>query len=212
MFFGVSTALITPFNKGKIDESAFVKFLEWQISEKAHGIVPCGTTGESPTLSHQEHNDVIKLAVDVADKRVKVIAGTGSNSTSEAVDMTKYAESVGADAALLATPYYNKPNQEGLYEHYKVVHDATKIPLIIYNIPGRSVVNMSLETMKELAKLPRVAGVKDATGDLSLPGRVLREIGEDFCQISGEDATALSFNVSGGKGCISVASNVVPGL
>src|SRR5271155_4778124 len=169
MFKGIYTALITPFKNGKLDERAFQSFVEWQIKEGVHGLVPCGTTGESPTLSHEEHNRIIDLCIKVAKGRVPVMAGTGSNSTEEAIMMTRHAHKAGADGALIVAPYYNKPTQEGLYRHYKAIHDAVKIPIIIYNIPGRSVINITDETLERLAKLPRIVGVKDATGDLARP-------------------------------------------
>jgi 4-hydroxy-tetrahydrodipicolinate synthase len=213
MFRGSIAALITPFGAdGKVDEGAFQGFVDWQIQEGTHGLVPCGTTGESPTLSHAEHERVIELCIEVAKGRVPVIAGTGSNSTAEAISLTRRAQQAGADGALIVTPYYNKPTQEGLYQHYKAVHDATDLPIIIYNIPGRSVVDMSVATMARLAELPRIVGVKDATADLARPLRTRVEIGADFCQLSGEDATATAFLAQGGVGCISVTANVAPAL
>lgn len=212
MFSGSLVALITPFCNGEVDESAFRKLVDWQISEGTNGLVPCGTTGESPTLSHEEHKLVVEICVDAAKGRVPVIAGTGSNSTSEAIDLTLHAQEAGADAALIVTPYYNKPTQEGMYQHYKAIHDATNLPLIIYNIPPRSVVDMSIDTMDRLAKLPRIVGVKDATGDLVRPLKTRIAIGEKFCQLSGEDGTALAFNAQGGTGCISVTANIAPRL
>jgi len=212
MFRGSIVALITPFRDGKVDERAFQEFVAWHIAEGTHGVVPCGTTGESPTLSHEEHRLVIALCVEVAKGRIPVIAGTGSNSTEEAIGLTRYAKQVGADAALVVTPYYNKPNQEGLYQHFKAIHDAVDLPIIIYNIPGRSVVDMSVATMARLAKLPNIVGVKDATADLARPLRTRVEIGPDFCQLSGEDATATAFLAQGGVGCISVTANVAPAL
>lgn len=212
MFSGSLVALITPFRNGEVDESAFRKLVDWQISEGTNGLVPCGTTGESPTLSHEEHKLVVEICIDAAKGRVPVIAGTGSNSTSEAIDLTLHAQEAGADAALIVTPYYNKPTQEGMYQHYKAIHDATKLPLIIYNIPPRSVVDMSVDTMARLAKLPRIVGVKDATGDLVRPLKTRIMLGEKFCQLSGEDGTALAFNAQGGTGCISVTANIAPRL
>lgn len=212
MFRGSIVALITPFRDGKVDERAFQDFVDWQIKEGTHGVVPVGTTGESPTLSHEEHRIVVALTVEVAKGKVPVIAGTGSNSTEEAIALTKYAKQVGADAALVVTPYYNKPSQEGLYQHYKAIHDAVDLPIVIYNIPGRSVIDMTVPTMARLAKLPNIVGVKDATGDLVRPLRTRVEIGPDFCQLSGEDATATAFNAQGGVGCISVTANVAPKL
>jgi 4-hydroxy-tetrahydrodipicolinate synthase len=196
MFKGSLVALITPFRDGKVDADGFQSFVEWQIAEGTHGLVPVGTTGESPTLSHEEHRRVVELCVEAARGRVPVIAGTGSNSTAEAIELTAHAKAAGADAALVVTPYYNKPTQEGLYQHYKAIHDAVDLPVIIYNIPGRCVVDMTVETMARLAELPRIVGVKDATNDLVRPLRTRTEIGPDFCQLSGEDspraATAAS--------------------
>lgn len=212
MFRGSIAALITPFRDGSIDERAFQDFVEWQITEGTHGVVPMGTTGESPTVSHEEHRLVVALTVEVAKGRVPVIAGTGSNSTEEAIGLTRYAKQVGADAALVVTPYYNKPTQEGLYQHFKAIHDAVDLPIIIYNIPGRSVVDMSVATMARLAKLPNIVGVKDATADLVRPLRTRVAIGPDFVQLSGEDATATAFLAQGGVGCISVTANVAPRL
>ncbi len=210
MFKGSFTALITPFRNGGVDEKSFQEFVEWQIQEGAHGVVPCGTTGESPTLSHAEHMRVTELCVEVADKRVPVVPGTGSNSTEEAIELSRHAKEAGADATLHVTPYYNKPTQEGLYQHYKAIHDAVDIPIIIYNIPGRSVVNMSIDTMARLAELPGVIGVKDATADLARVSSTRLRLGSDFCQMSGEDATALALMAHGGHGCISVTANVAP--
>lgn len=213
MFKGSITALITPFDAdGQVDAKAFQDFVAWQIAEGAHGVVPVGTTGESPTLTHEEHKRVVELCIEVAKGKVPVIAGTGSNSTEEALDFTRHAEKAGADAALVVTPYYNKPTQEGLYQHFKTLHDATDLPIIIYNIPGRCVIDMSIETMKRLAELPRIVGVKDATNDLARPLRTRLAIGEDFCQLSGEDATVTAFLAQGGVGCISVTANVAPRL
>ena len=210
MFKGSFTALITPFDNGKVDEDAFQSFVEWQIQEGSHGVVPCGTTGESPTLSHDEHKRITELCVEVVDGRVPVIAGTGSNSTEEAISLSHHAKNVGADAALHVTPYYNKPTQEGLYQHYKAIHDAVDIPIIIYNIPGRSVVNMSSETMSRLATMPGIVGVKDATADIGRVSSTRLQLGREFCQLSGEDATALALMAHGGHGCISVTANVAP--
>ncbi|MBB6250202.1 4-hydroxy-tetrahydrodipicolinate synthase [Nitrospirillum iridis] len=209
---GSLVALITPFSDGKVDERAFQALVDWQIKEGTHGLVPCGTTGESPTLSHEEHRRLVELCVEVADRRVPVVAGTGSNSTAEAISLTKHAKAVGADAALVVTPYYNKPTQEGLYQHFKAIHDAADLPIIIYNIPGRSVIDMSVATMARLAALPNIVGVKDATADLARPLRTRVEIGADFIQLSGEDATATGFLAQGGVGCISVTANVAPRL
>ena len=210
MFKGSYVALITPFDNGTVDEAAFRSFVEWQISEGTHGLVPCGTTGESPTLSHAEHERVIDMCVDVSKGRVPVIAGAGSNATDEAISLTRHAKEAGADAVLHVTPYYNKPTQEGLYAHFAAIHDAVEIPIIIYNIPPRSVVDMSVETMARLAKLPNIVGVKDATND---PVRALKTriaCGPDFAQLSGEDAAVLALLVNGGHGCISVTANVAP--
>ncbi|HEX7006224.1 MAG TPA: 4-hydroxy-tetrahydrodipicolinate synthase [Alphaproteobacteria bacterium] len=210
MFRGSIVALITPFRKGKIDEKAFQNLVEWQIAQGTQGLVPCGTTGESPTLSHKEHMRVVELCVEVANRRVPVIAGTGSNSTEEAIEFARHAKRAGADAQLVVTPYYNKPTQEGLYRHFKALHDAVDLPMIIYNIPPRSVIDMSVETMARLAKLPGVIGVKDATADLTRPAKTRLAIGPEFCQLSGEDATAVPFLAQGGHGCISVTANVAP--
>ena len=210
IFGGCFTALITPFRGGKVDEKAFQALIDWQVKEGIGGLVPCGTTGESPTLSHREHMRVTELCIEVAARRVPVIAGTGSNSTEETIDFSKHAEKAGADAQLVVTPYYNKPTQEGIYQHFKAVHDHSGLPIIIYNIPSRSVVDMSVETMVELAKLPRIIGVKDATGDLSRPLATRLAIGSDFSLLSGDDATALAFLAQGGHGVISVTGNVAP--
>jgi 4-hydroxy-tetrahydrodipicolinate synthase len=212
MFKGYNTALITPFKDGKVDEGAFGSHVERQIGAGIHGLVPCGTTGESPTLSHDEHMRVIELCIEIADGRVPVIAGTGSNSTEEAIGLTRHAKEAGADGALMVTPYYNKPTQEGMYRHYSAVADAVDIPIVIYNIPARSVVNMTVETMARLAKHANIAGVKDATADLVRPALTRLAIGADFCQLSGEDATAVPFFAQGGHGCISVTSNIAPKL
>jgi 4-hydroxy-tetrahydrodipicolinate synthase len=212
MFKGSMTALITPFANGGLDEKAFQDFVDWQIEQGSHGVVPCGTTGESPTLSHEEDMKVTSMCVEVAKGRVPVIAGTGSNSTDEAIELSRHAKKTGADAVLVVTPYYNKPTQEGLYQHYKAIHDAVDIPIVIYNIPPRSVVDMSVETMARLAKLPNIAGVKDATADLTRPAKTRRTSGPDFAQLSGEDATVLPFLAQGGHGCISVTANVAPRL
>ena len=212
MFQGSITALITPFKDGAVDEAAFQAFVEWQVSEGTHGLVPCGTTGEAPTLSHEEHNRVVDLCVEAAAGRVPVIAGTGSNSTAEAVALTQHAKKAGADGVVVVTPYYNKPTQEGLYAHFKAVHDATDLPLLIYNIPSRSAVNLTTETMAALGELPMVIGVKDATGDLSRVSAMRLLMGSDFCQLSGDDATALAVMVHGGHGCISVTANIAPAM
>ena len=212
MFRGSITALITPFRNGKVDEKAFQEFVDWQIQEGSHGLVPCGTTGESPTLTHEEHHRVVELCVEVAKGRIPVIAGTGSNSTAEAIELTKRAKKAGADAALIVTPYYNKPTQEGMLLHYRAIADAVDLPIVIYNIPARSVVDMSIATMAQLAKHPNIVGVKDATADLTRPLRTRLELGEDFVQLSGEDTTAVAFLAQGGVGCISVTANVAPQL
>ena len=212
MFKGSFTALITPFKNGDLDEEAFQRFIEWQINEGTHGLVPAGTTGESPTLDYDEHKRVIELAVETAKGRVPVIAGTGSNSTDEAIELTEYAAKVGADAVLIVTPYYNKPTQEGLYQHYKAINDAVAIPIVIYNIPGRSVVDMSVDTMTRCFALKNVVGVKDATANLARASQQRLAMGPEFNLLSGEDATALGFMAHGGHGCISVASNIAPRL
>ncbi|KRQ96832.1 4-hydroxy-tetrahydrodipicolinate synthase [Bradyrhizobium valentinum] len=211
-FRGCFTALVTPFDEGDLDERAFRNLVEWQIAEGVHGLVPVGTTGESPTLSHDEHKQVVEWCVEGARGRVPVIAGAGSNSTSEAIDFSRHAENVGADAVLIVTPYYNKPTQEGLFQHYKMINDAIGIPIIIYNIPSRSVVDMSLETMKRLYELKNIAGVKDATNDLGRVSQQRAAMGRDFNQLSGENITALGFMAHGGHGWISVTSNVAPRL
>jgi 4-hydroxy-tetrahydrodipicolinate synthase len=210
MLKGSLVALITPFREGKVDEKAFQSFVEWQIEQGTEGVVPCGTTGESPTLSHDEHKRVVELCVEVAKGRVPVVAGTGSNSTAEAIDFTQHAKQAGADVALIVTPYYNKPTQEGLYQHYKAISDAVDLPIIIYNIPARCVIDMSVATMARLAKLPNIVGVKDATNDLARPLRTRAAIGADFSMLSGEDITAIAFLGQGGDGCISVTANVAP--
>ena len=210
MFKGSMVALITPFRKGAVDEKAFQAFVDWQIGEGTHGVVPCGTTGESPTLSHGEHMRVTELCVEVAKGRVPVIAGTGSNSTEEAIGLTRHAKEAGANAVLVVTPYYNKPAQEGLYQHYKAIHDAVDIPIVIYNIPGRSVVDMSVATMARLAELPNIIGVKDATADPVRPLDTRQAIKKPFCQLSGEDPAVLALLAAGGDGCISVTANVAP--
>jgi len=212
MFKGSITAVVTPFRDGGLDEKAFQALVAWQIAEGTNAIVPCGTTGESPTLSHAEHHRVVELAIEVAKGKVPVIAGAGSNSTDEAIDLARYAKKAGADAALVVTPYYNKPTQEGLFRHYEAIAKAVDLPIIIYNIPGRSVVDMSIETMARLAKISNIVGVKDATADLARPLKTRVAIGPDFCQLSGEDATATAFLAMGGVGCISVTANVAPKL
>lgn len=212
MFRGIYTALITPFKNGKIDEKAFQELVEWQIAGGVHGLVPCGTTGESPTLSYEEHNRVVSLCVEAAKGRVQVMAGTGANNTEEAIMFTRHAKEAGADGALIVAPYYNKPTQEGIYQHYKAISAAVDIPIVIYNIPGRSVINITDETMARLAKLPGIVGVKDATGDLARVSTLRHLAGKDFVQLSGEDMTAIAFNAQGGQGCISVTSNIAPRL
>ncbi len=212
MFKGSFPALLTPFTNGGVDDTAFQDFVQWQIDQGSHGLVPCGTTGESPTLSHEEDMRVTSLCVEVAKGRVPVIAGTGSNSTEEAIKLTRHAKQAGADGALVVTPYYNKPTQEGLYGHYKAIHDSVEIPILIYNIPGRCAVDMSVETMSRLAALPNIVGVKDATCDLARPAKTRLAIGPDFSQLSGEDATVVPFLAQGGHGCISVTANVAPRL
>ena len=213
MFKGSLVALITPMrDDGSVDEKAYAELADWQIKEGTQGLIPVGTTGESPTLSHQEHRRVVEIAIEVARGRVPVIAGAGSNSTEEAIALTRHAKEAGADAALVVTPYYNKPTQEGMYLHFRAIAEAVELPIIIYNIPPRSVVDMSVETMGRLAKLGNIVGVKDATADLKRPLHTRRACGEDFCQLSGEDHTALAFNAAGGVGCISVTANVAPRL
>lgn len=213
MFKGSLPALITPFTPdGELDLDTLKKFVEWQIEEGSNGLVPCGTTGESPTLSHDEHRKVVEEVIRISDGRVPVIAGAGSNSTREAIGLAQHAESVGANGVLVVTPYYNKPTQAGLIAHFTAIHDATNLPIIIYNIPGRSVVDMLPETMGELAKLPRIVGVKDATGKIERVSQQRMTCGTDFIQLSGNDDTALVFNANGGVGCISVTANVAPKL
>jgi 4-hydroxy-tetrahydrodipicolinate synthase len=212
MFKGAFTALITPFRNGAVDEQALAEFVEWQIAEGIHGLVPVGTTGESPTLDYDEHMRVIEVTIETARKRVPVIAGTGSNSTAEAIELSQHAKKVGADALLIVTPYYNKPTQEGLYQHFKAINDTVDLPIVIYNIPGRSVVDMSVATMARLFELKNVVGLKDATANLARVSLQRLAMGEKFCQLSGEDGTALGFNAHGGQGVISVASNVAPRL
>jgi len=212
MFKGSIPAVITPFIGDEVDYDSLAKVLNFLIDNGSHGLVPCGTTGESPTLSHDEHKKIIEETIRIADKRVPVIAGTGSNNTLEAVEYTEHAEKSGADAALIVTPYYNKPTQSGLYEHFKVIADRTNIPIIIYNIPGRSIVDMTIETMIELSKIKKIIGVKDATNDLFRPLLTRKKMQNDFCYLSGEDGTALAYLAQGGHGCISVTANVAPKL
>ena len=212
MLRGSLVALVTPFKNGQVDVDTLKKLVEWHIEQGTHGLVPVGTTGESPTLTHEEHEMVVTETVKAAAGRVPVVAGAGSNNTAESLRHMKHAKAVGADAALVVTPYYNKPTQEGLYAHFATLNDAVELPIVIYNIPPRSVVDMSPKTMGELAKLPRIIGVKDATGDLSRVSQQRITCGVDFLQISGEDATAHGFNAQGGVGCISVTANVAPAL
>ncbi len=212
MFQGSIPALVTPFKGGNVDFDALKSLIDWQIESGSSGLVPVGTTGESPTLSHDEHEAVIEATVQSAAGRVPVIAGAGSNNTTEGIRFMQHAARVGADAALVVTPYYNKPTQEGLYQHFKAMHDSADLPIIIYNIPGRCVVDMSPETLGRLAELPRIIGVKDATADISRVARQRIACGTEFVQLSGEDATAISFNAQGGQGCISVTANVAPEL
>ncbi len=209
-FRGSFTALVTPFKNGSLDEGAFRNLVSWQIAEGSNGMVPVGTTGESPTLTHDEHHKVVEWCVKEANGRVPVIAGAGSNSTTEAVALAKHAEKAGADAVLVVTPYYNKPTQEGMYHHFKAVNDAVGIPIIIYNIPPRSVVDMSVETMTRLFELKNIAGVKDATANLARVSQQRHAMGPDFIQMSGEDMTALAYMAAGGHGCISVTANIAP--
>ena len=215
MFKGSMTALITPFKDGAVDEDAYRRLIDWQISEGTHGLVPAGTTGESPTLDYDEHKRVIELAVEGSRGRVPVVAGTGSNSTDEAIELSQHAEKAGVDGLLVVAPYYNKPTQEGLYQHFKKINDSVGVPIIVYNIPGRTNVDISIDTMRRLSELKNIAGVKDATANLT---RIARErrvsqlTGRDFVMLSGEDETALSFMAHGGHGCISVASNIAPRL
>ncbi len=211
-FRGSFTALVTPFKNGSLDEKAFRELVDWQIAEGTNGLVAVGTTGESPTLSHDEHMKVVEWCIEQAKGRVPIVAGSGSNSTKEAIELSKHAEKAGADAVLIVTPYYNKPTQEGLYQHFKAINDAIGIPIIIYNIPGRSVVDMSVDTMKRLFELENIAGVKDATANVLRVSDQRAAMGEGFNQLSGEDGTALGFMAHGGHGCISVTSNVAPRL
>ena len=212
MFKGSMPALITPFQNGELDLETLKKLVEWHISEGSHGLVPVGTTGESPTLTHEEHEIVIEEVVKAVAGRIPVVAGAGSNNTAEAVRLMQFAEKAGADAGLVVTPYYNKPTQRGLLAHYQALHDCCELPIIIYNIPGRSIIDMTPETMGELAKLPRIVGVKDATGDVARVSDQREMCGADFVQLSGEDGSALGFNAHGGVGCISVTANVAPRL
>ena len=212
MFKGSIVAIITPFKKGKLDEDCYVSLIHHHLNNGTSGIVPAGTTGESPTLNHDEHKRVIELCVNECKGKIPVIAGTGSNSTEEAISLTKHAQKAGANAALVVTPYYNKPTQEGLYQHYKAINDSCDLPIIIYNIPPRSVIDMSVDTMARLFELKNIIGVKDATANLDRVDQQKKKMGENFLQLSGEDVTALEFNLRGGKGCISVSANVAPKL
>ena len=213
MFRGSITALITPFADGAVDEKAFSSFVEWQIKEGSHGLVPMGTTGESPTVSHEEHRRVIEICVDVADRRVPVIAGAGSNSTDEAISLTKFAEDIGADAVLSVVPYYNKPTQEGLFQHFSAIARSTALPIILYSVPGRTVVDLSVDTIARLRDAhANIVGIKDATASMEKASLERSKLGPDFILLSGEDMTALGFMAHGGHGCISVTSNVAPKL
>jgi 4-hydroxy-tetrahydrodipicolinate synthase len=211
-FRGSFTALVTPFSNGALDEKAFRGLVDWQIAEGTSGLVPVGTTGESPTLSHDEHGHIVQWCIEQAKGRVPVVAGAGSNSTKEAIELAQHAQESGADAVLVVTPYYNKPTQEGMYQHFKAINDAIRIPIIIYNIPARSVIDMSVETMRRLFELDNIAGVKDATANVVRVSQQRAAMGEGFNQLSGEDATALGFMAHGGHGCISVTANVAPRL
>ncbi|HWJ87389.1 MAG TPA: 4-hydroxy-tetrahydrodipicolinate synthase [Pelagibacterium sp.] len=213
MLSGSITALITPFQNGAVDEDAMARFVKWQIDEGTNGLVPVGTTGESPTVSHEEHRRVIEIAIEVAQKRVPVVAGAGSNSTREAIHLAQFAEEAGADAVLSIVPYYNKPNQEGLFQHFSAIAKATSLPVILYSVPGRTVVDIAVDTIKRLRDAhANVIGVKDATADMSKATLTRKALGPDFIMLSGEDITALGFNAHGGRGCISVTSNVAPKL
>ena len=212
MFKGSNVALLTPFKNNKLDEDCYVKLINFHIDNGTNGLVPAGTTGESPTLSHEEHEKVIELCIKEAKGKIPVIAGTGSNSTTEAVALTKHAEKAGADGVLVVTPYYNKPTQEGLYQHYKSINDNTSLPIIIYNIPSRCVIDMEVDTMARLFELKNIAGVKDATGDLNRLDETIKKLGNEFIQLTGEDGLALQFNKRGGAGVISVTANIAPKL
>ena len=212
MFKGSNVALITPFKDNKLDKEAYVKLIHFHLENGTHGLVPAGTTGESPTLNHDEHEQVIELCIKESNGKIPVIAGTGSNSTEEAISLTKHAEKVGANGALIVTPYYNKPTQEGLYQHYKAINDNTSLPIIIYNIPSRCVIDMSVDTMARLFELKNIAGVKDATGDLNRLDQTIKKLGPEFIQLTGEDGLALEFNKRGGVGIISVTANIAPKL
>jgi len=212
MFKGSNVALVTPFKNNKLDEECYIKLINFHLENGTNGLVPAGTTGESPTLSHAEHNKVIELCINETKGKIPVIAGTGSNSTEEAVTLTKHAEKAGADGALVVTPYYNKPTQEGLYQHYKTINDNTSLPIIIYNIPGRCVIDMTVDTMARLFELKNIAGVKDATGDLNRLDQSIKKLGPEFIQLTGEDGLAFEFNKRGGVGIISVTANIAPKL
>ena len=212
MFKGSNVALVTPFKDNKLDEESYIKLINFHLENGTHGLVPAGTTGESPTLSHKEHEKVIELCINEAKGKIPVIAGTGSNSTEEAINLTKHAEKAGADGALVVTPYYNKPTQEGLYQHYKAINDNCGIPIIVYNIPGRSVIDVSVDTMARMFELKNIAGVKDATGDLNRLDHTIKKLGPDFIQLTGEDGLAFEFNKRGGVGIISVTANIAPKL
>ena len=212
MFKGSNVALVTPFKDNKFDEEAYIKLINLHLENGTNGLVPAGTTGESPTLSHTEHEKVIEICIKESNGKIPVIAGTGSNSTDEAIALTKHAERVGADGALVVTPYYNKPTQEGLYQHYKAINDKTSLPIIIYNIPGRCVIDMSVDTMARLFELKNIAGVKDATGDLNRLDQTIKKLGPEFIQLTGEDGLAFKFNKRGGVGIISVTANIAPKL
>ena len=212
MFKGSIVALITPFKDNELDQEAYISIIHYHLKNGTHGLVPGGTTGESPTITHDEHKKIIELCVQESNGKIPVIAGTGSNSTSEAIELTKFAEKSGADGALVVTPYYNKPTQEGLYQHYKAINDNCGIPIIIYNIPSRSVIDMSVDTMARLYELKNIVGVKDATGDLDRAAEEKKRMGDDFILLTGEDGSAFDFNLRGGKGCISVTANLAPKL
>ena len=212
MFKGSNVALITPFKNNELDEETYIKLINFHLENGTNGLVPAGTTGESPTLSHSEHEKVIELCINESNGKIPVIAGTGSNSTEEAISLTKHAEKAGSDGALVVTPYYNKPTQEGLYQHYKAINDNTGLPIIIYNIPGRCVIDMSVDTMARLFELKNIAGVKDATGDLNRLDQTIKKLGPDFIQLTGEDGLAFEFNKRGGVGIISVTANIAPKL
>ena len=212
MFKGSNVALVTPFKNDKLDDETYIKLIHFHIENGTNGLVPAGTTGESPTLSHNEHERVIDLCVKESNGKLPVFAGTGSNSTEEAISLTTHAEKMGADGALIVTPYYNKPTQEGLYQHYKAINDKCGIPILIYNIPGRSVIDMSVETMARLFELKNIIGVKDATGDLTRVDKTLKKLGKDFIQLTGNDDNAFEFNRKGGVGAISVTANIAPKL